>query len=339
MSKKSLASKILPWIGAAAGIGLLGWVLRSLDPARFLDALTSVQWWLLVVLPAANLGQALLRAEKWHHMLAPLARVRRLRLFGAIMGGYFSDMIVPVRVGPLVRAWLVARLERMRTASLLATVALDRTIDGFVFLGFVAMALVLWPFPEHQGGVWRGIVIGAGVSIAALTAAVAAFFALRRGTLRRLAVTFPALTFPVLPDRWRGAAGDFIASFADGVVWPKEAWRVTAIFSASVVIKLFAVSYFVWAGLAFDIALRPAEYLFLMVFLGFLLFVAGILKIVGGFTAGTVFALELLGIDVETALAMTLVVQGTTVLTVALCGAGALWAQGVSIGTLRAVRE
>ena len=314
-------------------------MLRGVVWSRFFEALSAANWWLLAALPAANLVQVLLRAEKWRHMLHPLAEVARLRLFAAIMGGHFADMIAPVRFGLVVRAWLVARLERMRTGSLLATVALDRTIDGFVFLGFAALALMWWRFPGQAAGMRQGLAIGAGVSMAALIAVGAIFLALRRGTLRRLAAAFPALTLPFLPDRWRGAVGRFADAFVDGVVWPKERWRGAVVIGTSVLIKLVAVSYFVWAGLAFDAALHPADYLFLMVFLGFLLFVAGMLKIVGGFTAGAVFALELLGIDVETALAMTMIVQAGSHITVALVGAAALWVQGISVGMLWKARR
>src|SRR6266446_1794444 len=63
------------------------------------------------------------------------------------------------------------------------------------------------------------------------------------------------------------------ASFAEGIIWPREAWRGGAILLASVLIKLFAATQFLGAGLAFGIRLYPAEYLFLMVFLGFLVIV------------------------------------------------------------------
>lgn len=336
MFRKLISSGALPWLGGLAGVALLAWVLRDLEISRLVGVLTAANWWLLAVLPAATLVQVMLRTEKWHHMLHPLAQVSRPRLFGAIMGGYFADMIVPVRIGPLVRAWLVARLERLRTGSLLATVALDRTVDGFVFVGFATVALVWWRFPQHESAVRDGLAVGVGVSAAALVVAVAVFLGLRRGLLRRLMDAFPSLGFQVLPQRWRSATGRFADAFVDGIVWPKEHWRTVTVIVASVLIKLVAVSYFLWAGLAFDAALRPPDYLFLMVFLGFLLFLAGILKITGGFTAGAVFALELLGVDVETALAMTLIVQATTIVTVSACGAVSLWVQGVSMKMVRA---
>jgi hypothetical protein len=55
--------------------------------------------------------------------------------------------------------------------------------------------------------------------------------------------------------------------FAEGVNWPEHPWRGIAIMLASIVIKLFAAMQMLAAGLAFGVMLRPAEYLFVMIFL------------------------------------------------------------------------
>ncbi len=163
--------------------------------------------------------------------------------------------------------------------------------------------------------------------------------ALRRGKLARLAGLLARSPLGRLPGSWRGLAHRFAVTFADGVVWPAAPWRSVAIVLASLAIQLVAMSYFLWSGLAFGVVLAPADYLFLMVFMGFLLFVVGPLKIVGGFTMGATFAIGLFGIGVETALAMALLTQAATHLTVAITGALSLWAQGVSLATLRRIRS
>ena len=180
---------------------------------------------------------------------------------------------------------------------------------------------------------------GTAVSLAALSLVVAVFFGLRRGLLSRLAPLLSARPFAILPARWRDFIGGFARSFAAGVLWPRETWRSVVIVAATVLIKIIAVSYFLWASLAFGAVLGLADYLFLMVFLGFLIFLSGMLKVVGGVTAGGVFALGLLGVEVEIALAMTLAVQATTHATVAVAGAASLWAQGVSPAALREMRD
>ncbi len=104
---------------------------------------------------------------------------------------------------------------------------------------------------------------------------------------------------------------------------------------ASVVIKLIAATHFLWAGLAFLLVLRPADYVFLMVFLGFLIILTRFARIPGGFFLGSIFALDLLGVAQEQALAMVLVVQFASLLTVAGVGALALWRSGVRLDDLR----
>jgi uncharacterized membrane protein YbhN (UPF0104 family) len=325
----------LPWIGIVIGGVLLVWVLRDLDLARLLAVLKAAEAWPLAILPVATIVETGLRAEKWRQMLTPLGSVGRTRLFGAIMAGYLANMLAPIRVSPLVRAWLVARLEGLSTGSLLATIALDRLVDGFVFLGFAALALLAWRFPDPEGVVRQGITLGAAISLVLLLSLLAVLVALRRGTAARLRSLLSIVPWRRLPDRWRAVAGGFAQAFVQGVVWPRETWRTVVIVAASVAMKLIAVSFFVWAGLAFGVRLRPEAYLFLMVFLGFLMFLAGTLRIVGGFTAGAVFALEALGVEVETALAMVVVVEASTHLTVACTGSVALWRLGFSSGRLR----
>jgi hypothetical protein len=247
------------------------------------------------------------------------------------MAGYLANLAAPVRVSPLVRAWLIARLEALRTSTLLATVALDRLIDGIVFVAFTVLALTLVQFPDAHGAIRHGLKWGALGSLVIFSGSIAALVAVSRRLRQNRAAARPGRLIGWLPRRWRDPVWNFIRLFFDGVVWPAETWRGAAIVTTSIVIKIVAISYFLWAGLAFDIVLAPEDYLFVMVFLGFLVVLAGTLHIVGSFTVGAVFVLEGLGVEVEKALAMTLVVQAATLSTVAISGAAALWAQGITL--------
>jgi len=99
--------------------------------------------------------------------------------------------------------------------------------------------------------------------------------------------------------------------------------------------KIVAALQLPAAGLAFGITLMPAEYLFLMIFLGFSTILGHFLRLAGGFTIAAIFALGLFGVREEEALAMSLVVQAANLLSVAVVGAVALWAQGIAISDLR----
>ena len=73
-----------------------------------------------------------------------------------------------------------------------------------------------------------------------------------------------------------------------------------------------------------------------MVFLGFLVILGRFARIAGSFIIGGIFALGLFGVSEERALAMVLVAQGASLLSVAVIGALALGQQGVALSELRA---
>ena len=324
------------WLGLLAGLLLLAWALRNFDFSRFLDVVAGATVWPLLFLPLAIITEQLLRALKWRQILHPLRAVGMGRLFGALMAGYFANMVTPVRVSPLVRAWMVARLEGLSTSTLLATIVLERLIDGLVFVGFAGVALLVIRFPDPDSNIIQGVAWGTGGSLVAFAGLIVALAALRREKGRNLLAGLVTRLTARLPERWRRRGVELAHLFADGVIWPSAPWRGGVIIVSAVAIKIVAISHFLWVGLAFDVVLGWADYLFIMVFLSFLVILAGTLRIVGGVAAGAVFVLEGFGIDVETALAMTLLVQAASILTVAACGAAALWVQGVSLSAVLA---
>jgi len=105
---------------------------------------------------------------------------------------------------------------------------------------------------------------------------------------------------------------------------------------ASALIKLVAATHFVLAGLAFGIVLPPAQYLFLIVFLGFLVILGHFIRMVGSFLVAAVFVLGLFGVAEEPAFAMALVAQSGAMPTVLAIGALSMWLQGIALAQVRA---
>lgn len=328
------------WWTAAAGISgllLLGWVFVRVDYQQMRFVLREADSLYLALVPLAIGLELLVRAWKWRQLLFEMRSVGTLRLFGALMAGYFANLLVPIGISPIVRAWLIARLESLKVSAMLATVAIDRFIDGVVFVAFVALALIFFSFPGSASNIRTGLAAGALVNLivfSGLLFALARYKKSARNRRGRVNVWLARL-----PERFSGPAERVATSFAEGVVWPHEFWRGAAIIVASFAIKLIAASHFLFAGLAFNVLLYPADYIFLLVFLGFLIILARIARIPGSFLLGAVFALDLLGVPREPALAMTLLVYFSTTLVVALIGGLALLRSGVTLAELRCVRD
>ena len=319
--------------GAAVGVAALVWVFWRVDYGRLLRITAEADVAFLLLAPLAIAAEQFVRDWKWRQILYAKRPISTLRLFGAIMAGYFANLLVPLGVSPFVRSWLVARLEGLTMGAVLATAAIDRFVDGVIFSGFVAVALVFAAVPDPGGSIRLGLTVG-GVGALALFALL--LLALAR--FKRAAGHPQGLTMRLvghLPARIAGPAAGFLRSFASGILWPREAWRGVGIVLAGVAMKLIAASHFLWAGLAFAVLLPAPHYVFLMVFLGFLIIISRFARIPGGFFLGSIFALDLLGVAEEQALAMTLVVQLASMLTVAAVGALALWRSGLALDDLR----
>ncbi len=319
--------------GVAIGLAAFAWVVARIDHARLVDVAGRADMAFVAMVPLAVAAEQLMRAVKWRQLLYRLRPIGTFRLFGAIMAGYFTNLMVPVGLSPIVRSWLVARLEALTLGAVLATAAIDRLVDGLVFTGFVAVALAAAAFPDPDGRIRLGLFIGGAASFALF-----AFFGFALARFKRRAgdpASLIARLADRLPARFARPAKRALGSFAEGIVWPREIGRGLAIVAASIVIKLIALTYFLWAGLAFGLMLRPADYVFLMVFLGFLIIISRLVRIPGGFFLGAIFALDLLGVADETALAMVLLVQVSSVLAIASIGGIALWRSGISLDDMK----
>lgn len=323
-----------PWLGALVGIAALAWVLRRFDLNQFLDVLAGADGRYLLLVPLAIVAEQWVRAWKWRQLLYPMRPIGTLPLLGAIMAGYLINMVAPFGLSALARSWLVARREGLTTSAVLATVALDRLTDGIVFACLVPVALLLVIFPDPSGGIRAGLTWGAAGSMVLFALLFFALVAYRRETLRSGGWLMHLLDR--LPARFAGPVRRVSASFAEGIAWPREFWRGLGIVLASAAIKLLAATHFLWAGLALGVVLRPGQYLFVMIFLGFLIVLGYFVRIAGSFFIGAVFVLGLFGVAEEPALAMTLIVWGASMLSIAGIGAFALWWQGIALSDLRA---
>lgn len=335
---QAAASRWWPWIGALLGVAALAWVLRRLDLERFRADLAGADVRFILLVPLAVIAEQWVRAWKWRQLLHPMKpAIDTLHLLGAIMAGYLISMLVPFGAGALARSWLVARREALTTSGVLATVALDRLTDGVVFALLIPVALVLVAFPDPSGDIRAGLAWAAVGSLLAFALLLVALIVYRRDTLREDGYVLRLAER--LPERFAGPVRRVLVSFAQGIDWPRELWRGIGIVGASAAMKLIAATHFLWAGLAFGVALAPGTYLFLMVFLGFVAVLGHWARIPGSFIVAAIFALGLFGVAESTALAMVLVVQGASLLSVAAVGALALWRQGVALADLRTAQR
>ena len=334
------APRAIVWttIAAMLAIGVLFFAFRHLDVGRLPDILLGAEPLWLIALAVSIPFEQLLRGWKWRQILYDIRPVSTLRLFSAVMVGYFANMIVPIGLSPLVRAWLIARLEALKVSTVLLTTAIERFVDGIVFAVLVGILVIFATLPESEGNLRLGLMVAGSGSLVLFTGLIAGLFLVKNHLIEPNSMLGRFVAW--LETAFGGRLAGIGLGMAEGITWPKSRWRGAGVILACITMKMISTSPFLWVGLVFGILLSPFDYLFIMVVTGFALIIARFVRVPGGGMIGSAFALNLLGIADEEALTMVLVVHFSVIALVAGIGAITMWKSGLTVLELRqATRE
>jgi hypothetical protein len=323
-------------IGIVLTLGVLAFLAYRLGLLALRHALAGAQYAYVLPLLGTTLILYGVGALQWQLVLSPVQWVRPLRLFSAQMVAALAHGLLYLPVGGLVRAYVVARGEGASLSAVLATTLVDRLVDGFAFLGLVGIVLAFIDLP-----------IGAAPVQAALRAAGWTSLGLYLGLAALLVVfgAFPAQgaaivarVLGVLAPRWSQPAAVVYARFCQGLGLPRR-WRERSLLAACAMGKKAIIPLQVyWMARAFGLDLPWTAYPFQVVFLGFLLFLAGALGIRGTYQAGMVVALGFYGVSKEVALAIAIIVEVVGHGTAMALGLVFLWLEGFTLDEFRALR-
>ncbi len=318
-----------PIFGFAIAIFALYWLFQEIDVQNFLTVVFATEKIWILVLAVAILLEQLTRGWKWRQIIFELKPVAAVRLFCAIVAGNCVIMIVPLGVGSLVRSWLIARLEGLRWASVLMTTAVERFLDGLIFTIFLLATAFVTNILSLGGGMRTGLVLAGLLNLLLFLALFSALF------FGRTMLDRDHSRISRLID-WLATKGgkrlyDLRAAVLQGIIWPRNRRRQLGAVLASILMKIINATQFKWAGLAVGIVLTPYECLFVMVFSGIAIAFTRFIRVPHGFLIGSGFALELLGVPTEQALAIILFNHTLTVVFTVAIGLGFMWKSGFQI--------
>jgi len=139
------------WL-TALGLGLsvvaVVALLRTIDASDAARRLAAANWGWFVVAVAATVASYAFRAQRWGEILSPQGRPPAGRLFSATMIGFLAINTLPARIGEFVRAYALARTERIPTATVLGSVAVERILDLAALGIFWSLSLLFAPYPD-----------------------------------------------------------------------------------------------------------------------------------------------------------------------------------------------
>ena len=152
----------------------------SVDAAEIVDAIAAVD--LRPLLPAVLVYffGVWLRAARWRRLLAAFTDVPTSRLFRVIIIGFAVNNVLPLRLGEVVRAFLLRHSSSIPLATTLGCIMLERCLDVAVLCGLMAFVSLFIPLD----GWLAGLASFAWMVTAAAFIALVLLFAAPRSFLR-----------------------------------------------------------------------------------------------------------------------------------------------------------
>ncbi|MEA2077601.1 MAG: lysylphosphatidylglycerol synthase transmembrane domain-containing protein [Candidatus Marinimicrobia bacterium] len=112
---------------------------RGIEWQNFLQELSSVNiYWYI----AGMLGMIvilLIRALRWRIFLLPMGSFSTIKLYKGTIAGFFTNYILPFRIGEVVRAYITGQFINKKGTVLLPSIVIERMIDGLSFFLFVVI--------------------------------------------------------------------------------------------------------------------------------------------------------------------------------------------------------
>ena len=156
---------LVPIIGGAIALAAVFYIYRGFEFDRFLAALQTTNLWWVAMLATTILLEQFINGWKWRQLLYDLKPISSFRLTGAMLAGYGANVLVPLGISPLVRSWLIARLENLKVTTVLMTTAIARFIDGVVFALLAGIVALAGQVPQVEGDLRLGLSVAGALNL------------------------------------------------------------------------------------------------------------------------------------------------------------------------------
>jgi len=303
-------------------------IIHFVDLNRFLAAVRSANYWLILLSLPISIIWLLVRGIVWRTLLRGRASYRDV--FWTLCEGYLLNTVLPFRLGEAGRAFLLGRKANLGFMDVLSTIIIERILD-VAFSAAILLSAV--PFVVGAAGAGRiAIVIGVLVVVGMVTLYVLARNqAAALELFRRLSAHWPKLQrvgenmldslfsgLAILTDGWL---------FLRALLWMALNWAIAILQSWLLILAFYPQARLLWS-------------LFGLGAVAFGNAIPSLPGAVGTYEGALAGALTILSGDQSIALAVALITHLTGILVTGLLGVYALSREGETLmGVYRQLRN
>ena len=312
-------------LGLAISALFLGLLLWRANPREVVEALAGADYVWLIPAVLIFFVELWVRAVRYRYIIRGLKPVSASGLFPILVIGNMANNLLPLRMGELVRAYLLGERYNLSKMASLGTGVVERIFDGLTLLVFLTATIA---------------VLGASRAIHDITLVAVAVFALA------LAVFIACLASPdgserlierlarPLPHGIRDRAVALAVSFIEGLRALRHADAISWVVGTSLLSWLLETAVYACVGQAFGLSIPWGYYLMAVC--------AGNLALTAPSSPGGTGVFEfvvaqviiLASVDESVAAAYAFAAHATVLLPATLLGLYCMWTMHLSLGRL-----
>lgn len=342
---------------------LLFFFFRSVEWSKFFSSITDVNIFFLILLVIFAPFHLLTRAWRWKYLILPEKKdVKLYNLFAAQSVGFTVTLVLPGRLGELIKPLFLAKKENLKAGFALGTVVVERLFDIIAMVFLLAVFLLARPLysssfplsPTNARWLFGFGLLGLGFDLVVFLVILGLHF-FRTRTLKIL-----AFCLRPFPRKWADNIYRLIEEFIQGLRFFRSLRDLLRFFGLSLVVWLAMVGYYWLFFLAYH---EPQAYYKVIPYV-FLTMVGASIPtpgMIGGFDyfskealmrlylsrkvpaiaglAGMAVTLNTCRALATKALGMTLVIHALQLLMTCLVGFVILWKEGISFFQLKKMGE
>lgn len=316
------------WLGTITTAVFLFFLLRTIDPQEFADAIKQANYWYLIPAVAIYFVAVVFRAARWHYLLKPLGNVPMRRLYPSVLIGFMVNNLLPVRLGELFRAYLIGDSEKISKSGAFATIAMERLLDAVVLAALAFVISLFVSVPDWLETTIVVMAIGVALSLAGLVLMLVS---------EKTAAALLRMLFRPFPLKLREKIYVLIAEFLVGLRSIKNPAHIFAALLFSILTWATESSIFYIMALAFGFSFDS------QLVIGILLAVAAANLLtavpssaggVGPFEFATRETIVHFGVSHAVATAFAVVVHAVLIVPVVAAGLYFLWTRNISLRSI-----
>ena len=112
----------------------------------FLDLFNLIKegWFYLSLASILLIFSVYLRTHRWQYLFDLDSKIDFALLFKSQLIGYFANNILPIRLGDVVRSYVVSKHTKKKISYLIGTIAMERVVDTLTILFFSIITLLYY---------------------------------------------------------------------------------------------------------------------------------------------------------------------------------------------------